>query len=270
MLLTVTSASVSSTRPLPHEPGQHPPEPLASSRLARPTRHVRADGAPDERASSRGYRLAFDLRGPPGACALQRVAASIRYLQGEETLVAYRGRYWEYFRFAADGSLGLLHDGQPQVDVHAFDARDDGWGPGAVRRLLRERGVSVPAFPGGATRVVYRKDFLLGLGEVEGARPVIWSDDGGEFGYLERGPDGPARAALELTLPDEPTLALDAGSPFPLTRDCAAGSGRFVVERGWRATETFTQVLAVQRADLDLGGGYRSASLLDLPPDGAP
>jgi len=227
--------------------------------LARPALHV-VDGAPDVRRAPTGYRLRYAFAGPAGGGALQRVETRVRYLTGDRVLVEYTGAYWEYFRFAVDGTLGRLDDGEPQVDVHAFDVRDDGWTPGPIRRYLARRGLAPALWSDGPTRVECRKTFLLGLGAVDGEEPVARGEDGGEFGFLASGPS-PAAARLVLTGPRGERETVEPGSALPLRRSRAAGIGRFVAAVGWRAVETFEHALAGRTGRLDDGGGYAPADL---------
>lgn len=159
------------------------------------------DGAA-ARVATAAYRLRWRVAGPPGCHALQRVETRVRFSRGERVLVAYHAVYWEFFAFGAVS--------EPRGDVHDFDLERDGWGPGALARLLRRRRVSAPAAP---ARLEVTKAFLFGAGDLEDAAAAHVTAGGGAFGFLEEVDGEPAQVAL--TVGDEPCPEGAAGLPGP-------------------------------------------------------
>lgn len=191
-----------------------------------------------------GYRLEYLLEAPPGAVAIQQVETEITYLRGDDVVVRYTGCYAEWFRWGAE----------PQLDVHAFGLREDGWTPGDVRALTRQLGIKLPLFGPGGTRVRCTKRFRLALGEVDDARSLLDPDAAGGFGYLAEGPDGPPVASLTLDTGDaRPPLALGGVTPGGVP---PVGAGRFVTSSGWETCERFQHVLATRGTTFDPGAGY--------------
>jgi len=154
-----------------------------------------------------GYALRFQVEGPPGAIALQRVETRVRLTHGDEVAVEYHAIAWEYF------ALGPAPE--PRADVHDFDARRDGWAAGSIERLLRRQGRAAPA---GSPRLEVTKELLLGPGVVEGVRPARRSPGGGAFGLLAEGEAEPSSACLWLVGEPAPGAAREVER---------AGRGRF-------------------------------------------
>jgi hypothetical protein len=207
----------------------------------------------------------YDLRGQAGTHAVQRVTTRIRVFCGEHPLAEYRGSYAEYFRFAADGSLGRV-GGEPVLDIHDFDLRRDGWCAMSLRRLTREFALRDArrrlCARSGGLRVECEKSCLLGPGQVEDVQPVRRTDDGGEFGFLAEGP-GPCQATLQLSCcggGERQEVPLSSAVPAGLP---ASGRGRFAGQQGWAARERFTYTFALQRGDLDGATDYVEADLND-------
>jgi hypothetical protein len=185
---------------------------------------------------------------------VQQVRARVRYLLGDEVLVAYETCYGEWFRFGSQSELSVdLHD------VHDFCVHRDAWTPKRLRDLLRRQGLLagrwLPA--GGEPRVECHKEFLLGLGQVEDSPAVVEAADGAGFGFLAEGPLAPARSGIDLHL--GAGKQLEPPRPHPFGRP-AAGRGRFSTEQGWRAEERFVYRFATTSGRLE-GSGYQPAPL---------
>lgn len=174
------------------------------------------------RVATAAYRLRWRVAGPPGTHALQRVETRVRFSRGERVLVAYHAVYWEFFAFGAAS--------EPRGDVHDFDLERDGWGPGAIARLLRARRVTAPAAP---ARLEVTKTFLFGAGEVEGAAAAHVTAGGGAFGFLEEVDGEPAHVALDVG---------DAPWPDGAARLPGPRQGRARLDAGsrWSACERLT------------------------------
>lgn len=151
------------------------------------------------------YALRYALAGPPGATLVQRVETRVRLRRGDEVVVDYHAVEWEYFTLAPGAP-------EARVDLHDFDARRDGWAPADVAALLRRRGRRAPDGP---ARLEVQKDFLLGPGEVEGARPAHITAGGGAFGLLAGGEGEAARVALVLSPGEDAVEAAPRPPPAP-------------------------------------------------------
>jgi len=200
-----------------------------------------------------GYLRHYEFRAERPECLIQSVAVQIVYYLGDQWLVAYRSRYHEYFELAGDGVA--------VIDRHDFDVVRDGWRQAAIEEL-RRKWLPPQCRPklAGRARLVVRKNFVLGRGQVVGGQPTEIAA-GVRFGFLAQqcGRNARARILLHAGAASAPVELLDV-SPLP-TRDTAAGSGLFIAPHGWRACERYRYDFACLSGSLQEDPGYRSTHL---------
>lgn len=199
-------------------------------------------------AQRSGYLLHYELHSDQPECIVQQVGVQIVFSQGNQWLVSYRSRYYEFFE--------LLEAGRSVVDRHDFDLVRDGWSQAAIEEL-RCRWLSPEMLRTSSGTVCLRvqKTFVLGRARVAGVSPAELSP-GVRFGFLgSLGGSAPRARILLYAGGKRRPLEIPNVTPWPSWAK-AAGSGSFSAQNAWKAQERYRYDFACLSGSLQEVSGY--------------